>query len=49
MTPGETSITWQWVFEAERFGEVYQYRSTILGDTDDPNRPPLADGHVKAS
>ena len=38
--PGRTSVTWQWIFEAERFGEVYQFRSNIRGDTDDINTPP---------
>jgi len=38
--PGKTSVTWQYIFCAERLDEGYCFRSTILGDTDNLNKPP---------
>ena len=36
-------VTWQWIFEAERLGEAYRFRSAILGDTHDLDTPPEID------
>jgi len=40
VSPGSTSVVWQWVFCAEQLDEEYCFRSPILANTDDATIKP---------
>lgn len=38
--PGQSVVTWQFVFGATQYGNFLQFKSNILADTDDGENPP---------
>ena len=40
ITKGETVATWQYCFGITRYGDKYEYLSSIIEDTDSPTSPP---------